>query len=68
MSDLGSATYARSSCDLSASELDCGNFEVRDLPLQAGERIYVYFDRRLTPSQAEGVTPAYLSGTIIHYF
>jgi hypothetical protein len=68
LSDLGSATYVRSSCDSSASELACDNFEVRDLPLAAGERVYLYFDRRLSPSQAQGITPAYFSGTIIHFF
>lgn len=68
LSDLGSATYVRSSCSLSASELDCDNFEIRDLPLAAGERVYLYLDRRLSPGQSQGTTPAYVSGTIIHYF
>lgn len=60
--------YARSTCDLATTELDCDHPELTNLPLAAGETVYVYFDRALSWPEAEGRLPAHVGGTIIHYY
>jgi hypothetical protein len=67
-SNLGKIAYARSSCDVAATELDCDHPELTGLQLTAGQTVYVFFDRQLTPSEAGGFTDAHVGGTIIHYY
>ncbi len=65
---LGKIAYARSTCDLAATEIDCDYPELTNLPLAAGQTVYVFFDRELTSTEAEGWTDAHVGGTIVHYY
>jgi hypothetical protein len=66
--NLGKIAYARSSCEAAATEIDCDYPELTNLPLAAGQTVYVFFDRALTSTEAEGWTDAHVGGTIIHYY
>ncbi|NUO53933.1 MAG: hypothetical protein HOV80_34240 [Polyangiaceae bacterium] len=65
---LGKIAYVRSTCDVATTELACEHPEIFDVPLIAGQTVYVFFDRELASSEAEGFTDPYVSGTIIHYY